>query len=215
MDLKDFETDDFANDKEIVRLRKIDEDYHKLMEDCIVILSEKLSLEENICDDITSFELFRSVENAELLTSFRSVRPDLPLQVFFIENTWVHQTAKSRQEGIEHMFMGLLTLRGEYPLTYVYKETIREKIVDWFVKGDIDFKEQKKFSSQFHVVTRDKERLRQLLSNKPLDDLVLFPELELEINGKACLFRVSKESLSEDATLQLAELAKLICQILL
>lgn len=82
------------------------------------------------------------------------------------------------------------------------------------MKQDVDFKEQKKFSRKFHVVSQDKEKLQILFLNKPLDELAAFPEMEVEINGNNCLFKVSGNPMSVDGTRKFIELAKKLYKIL-
>jgi hypothetical protein len=108
----------------------------------------------------------------------------------------------------------LLRLSKEYPVTCIFKETLREKITDWFVKQDVDFVDQKKFSRKFHVVSGDKKKLGFLLFNKPLDELAAFPEMEAEINGNNCLFKISGNPVSPGETKQFIELAKKLYKIL-
>lgn len=205
--------DDFAGDKEIQRMRRMEADYAKLLDDCVRITSEGLSLEPANHEDIGAFEIFKSIPSPLFIDAYASTRDGL-LQASFIEYQWVHQSGKDgKSTGINHCLVGLLELRKSYPLTYIYKETFRDRLVDWFVKGDIDFKDQKKFSNHFHVVSKDRERLSQLLWSKPLDDFLAFPDMLIEVNGNRCVFRVSQEPLSEEEARQFVGLAGTIRNI--
>ena len=87
-------------------------------------------------------------------------------------------------------------------------------MVDLFVKGDLDFKYQKKFSKKFHLVTKDKEKLVLLLENKPLDDLIQFPEMEVEICKKQCLFRLSENTMNMEEAKQFIGLTHCLLKML-
>ncbi len=205
--------DDFANDPEVQEWRKMQAEYDKLIKDCTDILIQALSLVEiEETSDIESYELLRSVKIVDY-HSFKSTNEQLPVEILVSEYYWEHRTPKNVGSGHDHCLFGIITLSREHPLTYVYRETIKEKIVNWFVKGDVDFGDQKNFSNQFHVVTKDKDKLQLLWGNKPLDELIAFPAMELEINNNKCLYRSFKAPINEELTREFAELTKMLCRI--
>lgn len=212
--MPNFETDDFANDKEIQKIRKEQEKQDKIISDSISVVSKQLSLEKVSHKNMKHFLMFHSQINPIVRNSFKSNNENFPLRVSLVEYYSSYRTAKGGSSGTDLYFFGMISLNKTYPLTYCYQETIREKMVDLFVKGDVDFKEHKKFSSQFHLITKDEEKLRILLLNKPLDDLAAFPEMEAEINENLCLFRVSRKPVSEKQAIEFSQLANLICKIL-
>lgn len=214
IDPADFEGDDFANDKEIQRLRKIDADYRKLLDDCMRIVSQKLNLEEGVAEDISPFALIQSLREADVYSSFCS-NGALPLQACLLQHKWVVHGKYGNRTGIDTNIVGLLTLKKEYPVTYIYKETLADKISDWFAKTDVDLKDCKRFSSCFHMVTQDKEKLKLLLLNKPMDDLARYPDAAIEIKGYKCLFKVSNDDISEEQAEKFTGLAQTLCRILL
>lgn len=206
--------DDFADDKDVQRARILRAEEEEFINDSIKTITEGLSLEPSEeKDDLGSFEIYRSIgKSPQVIDHFSSAAIDM--QVFFVEYQWSRMGKYQRSTGFENCFIGLITLRKEYPLTYIYKEALRDKIVDWFVRGDVDFKECKAFSSKFHVVTKDKEKLSLLLLNKPLDEFIPFPDMLLELNGNRCMFRVSTMPLCDDEAAQFVELARTIRRIL-
>lgn len=202
--------DDFANDKEIQRQRKIQQEYNKMIETSLQIISDQLHLTPASHKNMKPFLMFKTLGTPILTRSFKPANDDYPLQVSLVEYHLSYTTPRAHNAGTDLYLFGLLALRKSYPLTYIFEETIRERIVNWFIKGDVDFKEQKKFSRRFHVVTKDKEKLSLLLLNKLLDDLAAFPKMEIEINGNNCLFRVSKLPVSESEAEKFVRLAKVI-----
>jgi hypothetical protein len=208
------ETDDFANDKEIQRLRKIQREQDELIEECVGIVSKELLLEEKECTDIASFTLFKSLGPSGIHNEFRSTLDHLDMEVYLVWYQWRLHSGKINNSGTDECFLGLLSLKKEYPLTCIFRESMRTIITDWFIKQDVDFEEQKKFSRQFHVISQDKDKLKSLLWNKPLDELADFPEMEVEISGKQCLFKVSGNPVNEQESIRFIHLAKKLAAIL-
>lgn len=207
------ETDDFANDKEIQRLRKARQEYAEMYDECIRVISTELFLEPASHRNMKGFVMFKTLNTPILSASFNSTAGN-NLQVSVVEYHSSYRTAKDSNSGTDIYFFGMISLQRNYPPTYIFRETAREKITDLFLKQDVDFSGQKKFSRKFHVITHDKEKLMPLLSDKPLDELAIFPELEIEINGQNCLFRVSRKPVSPEEAKQFVLLAKTIMQIL-
>ncbi len=177
-------------------------EHNKMVKASIMTVSKEFPLELADCTNLETFLVFQSLRSPVITYSFRSTDTDLPLELFVVAH------------HAEECFIGLFTLNREYPFTCIFKETLKEKINDWFLKQDVDFEEQKKFSGQFHVVSRDSEKLKTLLWNKPLDELAVFPEMEIEINGKHCLFRTSAMPLSLEEAEHFTALAKKLWKIL-
>ena len=108
---------------------------------------------------------------------------------------------------------GYFTMTHSFPKTYVCKETIREWITDLFVNNEVDFEHCKKFSRKFYVLTEDKKQLSDLLQFKDLDELADYPDMELEFQGNACLFRSSRKCILPDEAEVFTELAKTLIGI--
>jgi len=204
-----FEQDDFADDKEVQQFRKRDREYWEYVKECVemVVSGLSVSLVEKETDINTSV-LFNSLRTHELVELYESEQDGLQIILAEYNNSNVKNSS-----GTDHYLLGYLPLQKDYPLTCIYRETIREKIVDLFVKGDVDFKEHKAFSKRFHVVTKDREKLTRLLYNKPLDELVAFPELLLELDGNKCVFRVSPHAINDSDAAKFADLVKTIRRI--
>jgi hypothetical protein len=194
MNRKHFEKDDFANDKEIAKNRQIRARFEAMIDTCSATLAEKLALSEEVAGNLEQFVLYQQLREPETIYTKQSAT--LPLQVSLVE---IHNlSARNGNHSRDYIVLGNLLLQREFPLTHIYEETIGARVADWFLKGDVDFKECKKFSRRFHVISQDREKLRLLLSHKPLDELTRFPHLQLEIHGRSCVFRVSAGLLDED-----------------
>ena len=68
-------------------------------------------------------------------------------------------------------------------------------------------------SRKFYTLTKDKEMLFDLFYNKPLNDLVKYKSMEVEINKNLCLVRHSRKPVSKTEAVAFCELAKDINRI--
>lgn len=110
--------------------------------------------------------------------------------------------------------LAIIHLKQEYPATYLHKEHLKDRLVDLIQKTDIDFKEHKKFSSAFHLVSTDEQTIRYRLANKQLDMLADFPSLELVIKDKQCLYKLYNEGLNEKQITEIVAVTKHLLKIL-
>ena len=184
-----------------------------MLKDSTKVISEAFLLQP-VSDYIrlNDFMIFKSLRSPKISTALKSVNGNIELQVVLVQYTWWVAGGKL-QSGNAESFLGLLKFRKDYPATCIFKETLREKISDWFVKQDVDFEDQKRFSGQFHVVSKDKEKLQMLLLDKPLDELAQFPDIEVELKGNYCLFKFSNRWLSRGEAHGFVELSKTLHKI--
>lgn len=211
MNRRHFENDDFADDKDIVRRREVAAAFERMVDTCSAMLADKLSLGDDIDENFEQFVLYKQLREPDTMYTKQSAT--LPLQVSLVE---IHNvSARNGEHSRDYIVMGNLLLQREFPMTHIYQETVGARVADWFLKGDVDFKECKKFSRAFHVVSQDRERLRMLLSNKPLDELVKFPNLQLEIHGHSCVFRSSSDLVDEYHVAEFVDLAKTLQSVFL
>lgn len=211
---EEIEDDPFADDEDVLAYRKEQAEYDEMLNECSVIFCKEFNLAETEeGPEISSFEIPKSLEKINTIYFFGSSDRDNTLTILLAEFQWFHNSPKFRSEDSDHCLFGYINLNKEFPQTFIYKETVKERIVNWFVKGDIDFKEHKKFSRNFHVVTKDKEKLTFLIGNKPLDILLPFPDMQIEISGTKCMFRVSQNTISIEETNQFVLLTKAMLKI--
>lgn len=208
----DFSADDFADDKEIQKTRAEMNAYGKMIDDALAIIQKKLNVSNASHKNLKGFEMFRSLE-AIVNWSLSSSDSSVPIHVSLAEYSSAYPIAKASNSGTDQYLFGYFAMTKTYPATYIHKETLKEKIADLVLKHDVDFDHSKKFSRKFHVITEDKARLLELLQFKNLDDLALYPEMELEIQGNACLFRSSRKPISVEEADFFSQLATTIINI--
>lgn len=184
-------------------------DEEKWLEECVQIIGRKFALEKAEYEDMDSFLMYKTLvkppASPGVYDNYYSA--DNNLQVSIVEYGAFNNKPA-------WYFFGLFTLQKEFPVTYIFPETLHHKINNLFTKSDLDFKDYKKFSGKFQVTTQDRNRLETLLLHKNLDELTAFPEMEVEINGKLCLFRTSHQSFDEEEAAKFAELATVLKRIL-
>jgi hypothetical protein len=212
LNIPDFSHDDFADDKDIQKYRAAIQAYEKMVDDVLHIVRDKLNIEDSSHKDFDVFFMFKTLK-ATVTRSLSSSDPNMPLHVSVAKYTSSYPTGKYINSGCSQYLFGYFLMNKKFPKTYIHQETIREKITDLILKSEVDFEHSKEFSKKFYVLTEDKYRLLELLQFKNLDDLALYPEMEIEINGNACLFRSSRKAISLEEATAFADLAKALVKI--
>lgn len=212
-EIPDFSGDDFIDDKEVQKLRKEREAYNKMVDQCLTILKQELTLTQSGHKNFKTFHMFKNLEPTTIDTYTSSAFP-CRVMVSIAQYGSSYPTGRVANAGIDNYLFGYIELRKEFPSTYVCKETMQQKIINLFVRNDVDFSDHKKFSNKFNVVTKDEKRLESLLRFKNMDHLSAFPELEIEIHGHDCLFRNSRRSISPREATEFSELAKMLANSL-
>jgi hypothetical protein len=212
LNMPDFSGDDFADDKEIQKYRAEAKAYEKKIDDALLVVRDMLNVEDSSNKDLNDFFMFKTLK-ATVTRSLSSSNLNMPFHVSLAEYTSSFPTGKYANTGCHEYLFGYFVMNKKFPKTFIHQETIREKITDFILKSEVDFEHSKQFSKKFYVLTEDKYRLLELLQFKNLDDLALYPEMELEINGTECLFRCSRKAISlENATI-FSNLAKALIKI--
>lgn len=211
-DIPGFSGDDFAFDKGIQKTRAEAEAYNKMVDDSLAIFKSAFGAKETSHKNLKTFLMFRSLQATitwSLGGTYNGKNLHISLAKYF---TFVH-VGRHNYSGDDLYLFGYFIMRNSFPKTYVCKETMREWITDLFLNSEVDFEHSKKFSRKFYVLTEDKERLSVLLQFKDLDELAAYPDMELEFQGNACLFRSSRKCISFKEAEVFTELAKTLIRI--
>lgn len=209
----DFSGDDFANDKEIQKIRREAKEYQERIDESLSIIKSELGIGEPAYENFENFSMFGNL-NATILDSYGTNNAPFKLLVFVAEYSTSYPVARGRNSGTDCYLFGYMDLIKQFPKTYICKETIREKISNLILRNETDFQDNKKFSRRFNVLTQDAKRLTDLLRFKDLDELTAFPNMEVEIHENACLFRNSRSSISPENAREFSMLAKTLTKIL-
>jgi hypothetical protein len=202
------------SDKEMERIQKAQKDYEQMLKESINIVTTGLKLQTDSKLDFKDFYLIGSLNKPEVWQSFNSSNPLLPVHMSVIWYYSEVNIGKVKKSGRENYFFALLTLNKEFPHTLVYRETLAEKISDLFNNAELDFEQHKKFSNKFYTLSKDKERLYDLLNSKPLDELSKYSNMEIEIKNNLCLMRHSRKPVSKTEAIAFCEFVKDVNRII-
>ena len=103
--------------------------------------------------------------------------------------------------------------RSDYGHVMIRPETIPDKIFDWLEHVDIDFPENKTFSSKYLVQSGDEKKLRSAMGESQLKALAETSGLMMEFKNKSCLLRMPKASDVQE-TLELCKFSFALSEIL-
>lgn len=97
-----------------------------------------------------------------------------------------------RKQVTEWEFFGLVNLTKDYGSVYIRPETIADKITELIFPVEIDFSDNPEFSKKYYVLASNEEHLRKQVSQKFLDCIQQFDDLEIEIHGSTLMARTRK-----------------------
>ena len=202
------EIDEFANDKEIQRIRKEQAAFEKMINESKEMIRQKFQMTDAIDSNLEGFWMMKSLTNAAVYETIKSETQFFQIEVSIVEYHSQYQVPRNSNSGDDFYFFGLLTTKKPFPATLAYPERIREKIADIFTKAEVDCLENKRFSWNFYVLTKEKERLQQTFSLLSLDELSTFDEMEFELKGNQCLFRNSRRPVSYNEAIEFCNLTE-------
>lgn len=208
----DLESDDFAYNQDVLRHRARQRAHEKFGNDVLDIIRNRFRMTDITRYNLDDYLSYRDLD-AKQLKGLTTTINGYDFHVVLIEYYSSYPVGRSHVGGNDRYLMGHFTTRTKYPRTYIHKETISEKFSDLFLKRDVDFAENKWFSSKFQVLTEDKNRLTDLLRMKDLDRLAQFRDMEIELSSQGCLFRLSRKSISLKDAEGFNELASLLFKL--
>jgi len=212
-EIPDFAPDEFENDKEVKKWRKEDEEFFKMINDSIKIVTDSFNATRSSHRNLKGFELHRLIDIPFIIYSYTGGIGNEKVFFSVIQYRTSTNTARATSSGSDNYFVGVITLDKSYPHTIILKETAALKINNLFVPGDVDFKHAKRFSFKFHVITKDEDRLKRLFENVDLNRLNKFGNAEIELKDNECYFRANRKPVSPEEAEIFTELAKTICEL--
>jgi len=102
------------------------------------------------------------------------------------------------------LMYGLAFMKQDMKNILIRPETLWDKITDIFSRQDIDFEEHKGFSNKYCLFAKDKEFVKQNLTQQFLDEVYKMDKLYFEFSDKIALSTYNKPITTAD-TLKLAE----------
>lgn len=96
----------------------------------------------------------------------------------------------------------------------IIKETFSHKISELFHKIEIDFKENKKFSSQYYCLSKNESHFRSVMNDEMMKYLSTVQNTDFEFNGKACLVRPEKSIIDKPSASRIFEIGGILAKLL-
>ena len=211
--IPDFSEDDFENDKEVKKWRDAEKEYEKMIDESVTLVCNAFSASTSSHKNFKGFDLHRLINLPFILETYTGTVGRKTILFSLVQYHTSMVAGRTRLSGTDEYFVGVITLERSYPHTIIQRETIALKINNLFVPGDIDFTHAKRFSSKFHVISKDEERLRRSFDNADLDRLNEFSNAEIEIRDNECYFRTGRKPASREEAEVFIELAKTISGI--
>ncbi|GAB2815596.1 hypothetical protein [Ferruginibacter profundus] len=206
--------DDFANDKEIIKNRKLEAELLRLRDSSIKNVADTFNAQKSSHKNLKQFLLHKSVSIPFVFESYEGKWKNRGFYfcIFSYESS-VH-AGRINNSGVDYYFAGVFDLAKNYPHTIAQPETVALKIENLITKADVDFDHAKKFSRKFYLVTKDRQALEILFLNKDLDRITEHPGAEFELNENQCYFRTGRKPVSPEEAGAFIELAKILLEIL-
>lgn len=96
----------------------------------------------------------------------------------------------------------VLTTNNNYEHTLLRCESIKNKIIDFFIKQDIDYKDDKEFSKYFYIMSNDSETAKNYFSEEMRKAILKFKDSKIIIELKGDKIYVGTENnFQEDTSL--------------
>jgi hypothetical protein len=96
----------------------------------------------------------------------------------------------------------VLTTNNNYEHTLLRCESIKNKIIDFFIKQDVDYIDDKEFSKNFYIMSNDSETAKNYFSEEMRKAILKFKDSKIIIELKGDKIYVGTENnFQEDASL--------------
>ena len=117
-------------------------------------------------------------------------------------NSVVEKVARAsirRENMTELEFAGLTNMRQDYGRVWIRPETFADKVNELVNPVEVDFTEDPEFSSKYYVLTTDVQKFKSAVSPDFLSTIKKHEGMEIEINGRSLMVRLSKRTSVETA----------------
>ncbi len=210
----DFSEDDFANDKEMQKIRKEQEAFDQMMKESISIVADAFNAKRSSHKNLKHFLLHKSVSIPFVSDSYLGSWKNRAVYFCVFEYESSVHAGKLHSSGSNYYFAAMIELNKPYPHTLAQPETLAIKLENLVTKLDVDFKHAKKFSRKFHVITKDAHALENLFITKDLDQLAQHAGAEFELLDRQCYFRANRKPVSIAEAEKFVAVAKTFLEIM-
>lgn len=187
-------------DKEIRTLEKslTSLEKHFLVE---VIDCDKISGLFDFIDHLRSFQLLNHYKDFEIINVF-NLNPDkenIKIVNLYLSYMSVGQRGQVNEFG-DIYNIGYLELPVDFGSCLITPETTADKILDFFLRREVDFFENKDFCENFYVLGTNKDLVRKKLSYGIQQQLMKFPKINIEIQNNKLIATFQKRMTIKETT---------------
>ncbi len=193
----------------------LEEDQIETFQDVYGALSKNYTVEVIDCDQIDDvfgkIEYFRSFAPLQHYLDFRIINifhlnPEKEsIKIVNAVISFNVTGERGRKEELSDVqSFGFTELDTDFGHVLMTPETSADRLVDFFVRQDIDFRDNKEFSDNFHLTGTNKELVRSKFNMSIQSQVLKTPEIQLEIKGKTLLVKLT-DSMSVKDSLAMAK----------
>lgn len=124
-------------------------------------------------------------------------------------------TAKgTRGFSTDMIFTGYMQMNRNFPVSILRPETMEDKLGKFLGHSEARLTDNKKFNSAFFITTKDAEKLELAFPPELAKELLMFPELMIEFNGRGCLYFPSDAAVSKEEAENFCRLTSVLMKYL-
>lgn len=151
-------------------------------------------------------------ENCNDIKTFKLGNNKAECYLFILQKTILHKMPKGAPYSTtDKYYYGLIKTKKHYPRILIRPETIEDKIAEFLNRREIDFSENRKFSSAFYVISDDEIKTKNIFTNLFLNSMLEFKTAHMEFYGNSCFFT---HSLKPVSPLEAEKFCKMVVSIL-
>jgi hypothetical protein len=195
----------------------ITKDDEELVDDVLADVKSRFSVSEN--DKLSiSFKKFFLLKDYSKLTPYKTVTVQSSIDTCYLSFVKVqyNYTPGRHSTGIADELQAyvFVKLPKNFGHTIIKRETVMNKIMELFQPLETDFEEDKSFSRKFYVLAKDKDKGRQLISQRFRDEVKRIDKADPYIECLNDLLLVSnKKGIADDSLFDLIEFGKRVSEL--
>jgi hypothetical protein len=147
----------------------------------------------DLIDNIKLFQILSHYKDFEVINIF-NLNPDTEnIKIANLSLTYTFVGSKGQiHELSEIQNIGYLELPVDFGYCLITPETKADKVLDFFLRREVKFHENKEFNDKFYVLGSNKEIIRRKISNGIQLQLQKYPNINIEIQGNKLLATFQK-----------------------
>lgn len=163
---------------------------------------------------LNKFYLFNSQRRPCITNSWIISQHNNSFQIYCVEIESTLKVGRSSSTQTHKFLYGLVNCRKDFGVSLLTKETLIDKVADLFLKIDVDFDNNRSFSSEYRCLSNDSNKFTNAMSDRLMDYLTTVNHVELEFKNSTCLFRTKKSIIDQKHNFELFSIGIELSKIL-